>query len=167
MKTISKAFDALEKGIKGICGVLATGFTMMTLVSVVARYLLKNPIWWSEQFCRYLFVWMLMLYAPVIVRHSKNLGFDLIVAKLPQKAQDFLQLLCEALIGVFGICYCVYTIQLCEKFANKLMDGIRIPAPIMYSSQAVCGALLFLFSIEVVAKRIVELKNNKKEEQAQ
>ena len=88
MKIIGKAFDALEKGIKVICGVLATGFTIMTLISVIARYVLNAPIWWSEQFCRYLFVWMLMLYAPIIVRHNKNLGFDLVVSKLPKIVQE-------------------------------------------------------------------------------
>ena len=166
MKTIGKAFDVLEKGIKVICGVLATGFTIMTLISVIARYVLNAPIWWSEQFCRNLFVWMLMLYAPIIVRHNKNLGFDLVVSKLPKIVQEITWLICEALIGVFGACYCVYTLQLCEKFATKIMEGIRIPALVMYSSQAVCGALLAMFSLELVINHIIALKNNKKEGQS-
>ena len=163
MKTVGKVFDALEKGIKAICIVLAAGFTIMTLISVIARYVLSAPIWWSEQFCRYLFIWMLMIYAPIIVRHNKNLGFDLVVAKLPKMAQEITWLLSEILTGVFGVCYCVYTIQLCEKFSHKLMEGIRIPAPYMYSSQAVCGALLALFSLELVINHIIALKNGKKE----
>lgn len=165
MKTIGNTLDVLEKGIKTVCCALAAGFTVMTLISVIARYVLGAPIWWSEQFCRYLFVWMLMLYAPIIVRHNKNLGFDLVVSKLPKMVQEITWLMCEVLIGVFGACYCVYTIQLCEKFSSKLMDGIRIPAPIMYASQAVCGALLALFSLEVVINHIIALKNGKKEEE--
>ena len=106
---------------------------------------------------------MLMLYAPLIVRKGKNLGFDLVVTKLPYMVQEILQLVCEILIGLFGALYCVYTIQLCEKFANKLMEGIRIPAPIMYASQAVCGALICIFSIEVIVNHIIALKNSKKE----
>ena len=43
------------------------------------------------------------------------------------------------------------------------MEGIRIPAPIMYSSQAVCGALIFIFSIEVIVNHIIALKSSKKE----
>lgn len=163
MKTIGKAFDALEKGIKVICGFLAAGFTIMTLISVIARYVLSSPIWWSEQFCRYLFIWMLMLYAPIIVRHNKNLGFDLVVAKLPKIVQEITWLISEALIVVFGACYCYYTLQLCEKFSHKIMEGIRIPAPVMYSAQAVCGALLAVFSLELVINHIIALKNNKKE----
>ena len=163
MKTVGKVFDAVEKGIKAICIVLAAGFTITTLISVIARYILGAPIWWSEQFCRYLFIWMLMLYAPIIVRHNKNLGFDLVVAKLPKIVQEITWLISEALIGVFGACYCYYTLQLCEKFSHKIMEGIRIPAPVMYSAQAVCGALLAVFSLELVINHIIALKNNKKE----
>ena len=163
MKTIKKIFDAVENVIKAVCCILVCGFTVMTLISVIARYVLHAPIWWSEQFCRYLFIWMLMLYAPLIVRKGKNLGFDLVVTKLPYMVQEILQLICEILIGLFGALYCVYTIQLCEKFANKLMEGIRIPAPIMYASQAVCGALICIFSIEVIVNNIIALKNSKKE----
>lgn len=163
MHAIKKVFDAVERGIKAVCCTLACGFTVMTLISVIARYVLRSPIWWSEQFCRYLFVWMLMLYAPIIVRKGKNLGFDLVVTKLPHMVQEVLQLICEALIGTFGAFYCVYTIQLCIKFSHKLMEGIRIPAPVMYISQAVCGALICIFSIEVIANHVIALKNEKKE----
>ena len=130
LNTITKTFDGLERVIKAVCSVLVVGFTGMTLIQVIARYVLSAPIWWSEQFCRYLFIWMLMLYAPVIIRHGQNLGFDLFVKRLPKKAQDILLLVCEILIGAFGGCYAFYSIQLCEKFANKIMEGIRLPAPV-------------------------------------
>ena len=163
MNTITKTFDGLERVIKAVCSVLVVGFTGMPLIQVIARYVLSAPIWWSEQFCRYLFIWMLMLYAPIIVRHNKNLGFDLVVAKMPKIVQEITWLISEALIGVFGACYCYYTLQLCEKFSHKIMEGIRIPAPVMYSAQAVCGALLAVFSLELVINHIIALKNNKKE----
>ena len=89
--------------------------------------------------------------------------FDLVVAKLPKIVQEITWLISEALIGVFGACYCYYTLQLCEKFSHKIMEGIRIPAPVMYSAQAVCGALLAVFSLELVINHIIALKNNKKE----
>ena len=58
MKAIGKIFDVLEKILKNICGALVVGFTGITLVAVIARYVLNSPIWWSEQLCRYLFIWI-------------------------------------------------------------------------------------------------------------
>ena len=154
LKAIGKIFDVLEKILKNICGALVVGFTGITLVAVIARYVLNSPIWWSEQLCRYLFIWMLMLYFPIIVRHEQNLGFDVLVKRLP-----------NMLICAFGGFYFAYTVQLCQKFnaAHKYLDGIHLPASFMYSSQAVGAALLVLFSLEVVINLFIKIVHENKD----
>lgn len=165
MKVIGKFFDILEKILKNICGVLVVGFTSITLVAVIARYMLNSPIWWSEQLCRYLFIWMLMLYFPIIVRHEQNLGFDVIVKRLPKKFQDISWLICNILICAFGCFYFAYTLQLCQNFnaAHKYLDGIHLPASFMYSSQAVGAALLVIFSLEVVINQFIKIIHENKD----
>ena len=155
--------DGLEKVLKALSMVLILGFTVMTLIQVISRYVFGHPIWWGEQFCRYLFVWMIMLYMPVIVRHNRNLGFDVVVKLLPKKAQDLLWLFCEILIGAFGAYYCWHSIDLCIRFGHKFMEGLRVPAPVMYGSQVVGAAALTLFSIELVVKHIIDIAHGRLE----
>lgn len=164
MKVYSKILDVLEKIIRNVCGALVVGFTLITLVAVIARYVMSAPIWWSEQFCRYLFIWMLMLYFPLIVRHEQNLGFDVVYKRLPKKAQDLTWIFCHILIAGFGVCYFIYTIQLCQKYSalHKMTEGIRVPAAFMYSSQAVGAALLVLFTVEVIIKLIIRSRNGER-----
>ena len=57
MKTVGKAFDRLEAVLKVISGVLLVGFVILTLVQVIMRYVFKNPLSWSEQLARYMFIW--------------------------------------------------------------------------------------------------------------
>ena len=165
LKAIGKIFDVLENILKNICGALVVGFTGITLVAVIARYVLNSPIWWSEQLCRYLFIWMLMLYFPIIVRHEQNLGFDVLVKRLPKKFQDISWLICNMLICAFGGFYFAYTVQLCQKFsaAHKYLDGIHLPASFMYSSQAVGAVLLVLFSLEVVINLFIKIVHENKD----
>ena len=168
LKAVGSVFDVLEKLLKNICGVLVIGFSSITLISVIARYVFSSPLWWSEQLCRYLFIWMLMLYFPIIVRHEQNLGFDVLVKRLPKKIQDVTWLICNGLICAFGVYYLVYTVQLCQKFnaAHKILDGIRIPASVMYSSQAVGAIFLILFSLEVVINLAIQILHEKKDGEA-
>lgn len=163
MKSVGKALDMLERIIRVICGVLVAGFSALTLIQVIMRYVFSAPIWWSEQACRYMFIWMLMLYVPLIVRHGQNLGFDLLVNRLNEKAQSVMLLICEILIGAFGGFFCVYSIQLCQRFSGRFMDGLHVPASFMYGSEAVCGGLILLFSLEVVINHICKLAKNGKE----
>ena len=109
MKTVGKAFDRLEAVLKVISGVLLVGFVILTLVQVIMRYVFKNPLSWSEQLARYMFIWMLMLYMPVIMRHGNNLGFDLIINRLSKKAQNIFWIICETLIAAFAALYCIYS----------------------------------------------------------
>lgn len=157
MKIIGKAFDSLEKVLKIICGVLLVGFVALTLIQVVMRYVFGNPLSWSEQLARYMFIWMLMLYMPVIMRHGNNLGFDLIINRLSKKAQNVFWIICEMLIAAFAALYCTYSVQLCIKFSRKTLVGLGIKANWVYSAQIVGAALLFLFSLELVINRILKI----------
>ena len=163
MKTVGKVFDKVELVLKWISGILLVAFTLLTLVQVVSRYIFEMPLSWSEQLARYMFIWMLMLYMPVIMRHGNNLGFDLIVNRLPKKAQDVFWVLCEFLIAGFAALYCTYSIQLCQKFAKKTLVGLGIKAPWVYSSQIVGAAILCLFSVEVAVNRILRMRQEDKE----
>ena len=156
MKIIGKAFDSLEKALKIICGVLLVGFVALTLIQVVMRYVFGNPLSWSEQLARYMFIWMLMLYMPVIMRHGNNLGFDLIINRLSKKVQNVFWIICEMLIAAFAALYCTYSVQLCIKFSRKTLVGLGIKANWVYSAQIVGAALLFLFSLELVINRILK-----------
>ena len=100
MKTVGKVFDWVELALKWISGLLLVAFTLLTLAQVISRYIFSMPLSWSEQLARYMFIWMLMLFMPVIMRHGNNLGFDLIINKLPKTAQDVFWIICESMIAV-------------------------------------------------------------------
>lgn len=157
MSTIKKCFDTVEWGLKGISGLLLVAFTVLTLVQVIARYVFQAPLSWSEQAARYLFVWMIMLYMPVIMRDGGNLGFDLVVKHLPKKVRNGLWLLCEVLICGFAGLYCLYSVQLCERFAGKIMIGLNIKAPWVYASQIAGAGILCLFTLEMIVNHLLRL----------
>ncbi|MEI3086347.1 MAG: TRAP transporter small permease subunit [Oscillospiraceae bacterium] len=116
----------MTRSLSNTPGALVVGFTGITLVAVIARYVLDSSIRWSEQLCRYLFIWMLMLYFPIIVRHEQNLGFDVLVKRLPRSFRIWL--ICNMPICAFGGFDFAYTVQLCQKFnaAHKYLDGIHL-----------------------------------------
>lgn len=154
LKKVGEIFDGVEKVLKVTTAALMIAFSVLTLLQVVMRYAFGSPLSWSEQTSRYLFVWMLMLYMPVIMRDKGNMSFDLLTRKLPKMAQEALTLACELLIAAFGLLYCVYSTQLCVRFAGKVMVGIGIAAPWVYASQIVGAGLLFLFTAELIIHHI-------------
>src|SRR2546421_1092207 len=63
--------------------VLVTMLTAVTFAQVCARYVLGDPLIWSEEAARYLFVWVSMIGAALALREGGHFGLDLLIRRAP------------------------------------------------------------------------------------
>src|ERR1700730_14471198 len=64
--------------------VLVAMLTAVTFAQVCARYVLGDPLIWSEEAARYLFVWVSMIGAALALREGGHFGLDLLIRPMPQ-----------------------------------------------------------------------------------
>src|SRR5207302_151901 len=57
--------------------VLVFLLTAVTFAQVAARYVLGDPLIWSEEAARYLFVWVSMIGAALAIREGGHFGLDI------------------------------------------------------------------------------------------
>jgi TRAP-type C4-dicarboxylate transport system permease small subunit len=62
---------------------LVTLLTAVTFAQVITRYVLDNPLIWSEEAARYLFVWVSMIGAALAIRQGGHFGLDLLIRPMP------------------------------------------------------------------------------------
>ena len=77
-----KVVDGLMKVIQRIMGALLACAVLLVLVQVFFRYLLKAPLGWTDQLCRFLFVWIVFLGLPVLFHKKAATAFDLLSSHL-------------------------------------------------------------------------------------
>ncbi len=164
MKGYSKFLDACEKVARAVSIVIMVIILALTLYQVFARYIFKSQTWWAEQLCRYMFIWMIMIYMPVIVRHGQNLGFDMLIKHFPKKTQDIFWLIADFLIAAFGAFYAYYTIVLSMKYfkIGKIYEGLNWHCWWLYLAQAIAGAFIVIYSVEVICNRVKLIRNDSK-----
>jgi len=63
--------------------VLVAILTAVTFAQVCARYVLGDPLLWSEEAARYLFVWVAMIGAALALREGSHFGLDLLIRRAP------------------------------------------------------------------------------------
>src|SRR6202022_17411 len=63
--------------------VLVTMLTAVTFAQVCARYVLGDPLIWSEEAARYLFVWVSMIGAALALHEGGHFGLDLLIRRAP------------------------------------------------------------------------------------
>ena len=67
----------------GVIIVLVSCLTAVTFAQVVTRYGLSDPLIWSEELARYLFVWVSMIGAALAIREGGHFGLDLLIRRVP------------------------------------------------------------------------------------
>lgn len=149
-----KAYHGLMKAVRAV----VTGILVVDVVIVVAqvffRFVLKNPLGWSEQICRLLFLWAIMLGIPVVFYEKCDLVFDILFEKFPPKLQKIMSCV-FALISIgFCVFYFIAGMSLCIKTGARMTAGVKMPLNVLYGAQPVCAALLLLVFIERLIKAI-------------
>lgn len=153
--------DTFESIIRHICTVLMVGIMLMVALQVFTRYAMNNALPWSEHAARALFIWMIMLYAGVLVRQAGNLGFDLVVTKLPTPVQDVLAFACELGILAFSAYWCVQSISLCRSLSRFSFADLKLPYNSVYLAEPVGAVIIMIFSIEVIVRRILAIRERR------
>lgn len=162
---LKKILDGLERVIKVVCAVLLIGIMMLVAAQVFTRYVMENALTWSEHAARALFIWMIMLYAGILVRNAGNLGFDLIAKVLPKWLNNTFNFICEAGILIFSAYWCINGIKLCQSFSGIKFADLKLPYNLVYAAEPVGAAIICIFSVEVIVRRILDLRNERRNEE--
>ena len=84
-----------------VAGLLIGAITVLVTVQVFSRYVLNDTPPWSEEVCRYLFIWASFLGACVAMGRASHLGVDSLVTRLPSGSREILRHAVTALVAVF------------------------------------------------------------------
>ena len=134
-------------------------------LQVVFRYFLHNPIDWTEQLARYLFLFMCMYGLPVAYRNHGLIAFDLLLVRFPIMVQRIIELVSWIIVGAYGAFYFIQSYTLFNKMGSKIAATcIHIPEKIPQSAQLVCSFFIFWFSIELIIDTIKKFKEPAKVE---
>ncbi|GAK59395.1 tripartite ATP-independent periplasmic transporter DctQ component [Candidatus Vecturithrix granuli] len=74
--------------------ITATGaMTIVVLLGVVFRYVIRHPLSWSEEVARYLMIWAASLAVSIGIMQREHLGITFLVSRLPHSAQKYVAVL--------------------------------------------------------------------------
>jgi TRAP-type C4-dicarboxylate transport system permease small subunit len=151
MSALIRLCDMVEKSIKVIMAALIAGMVVLIASQVGFRYVLNEPLAWTEEVARHLMVWAGLLGAAVAYRRKGHLGMDILVMHLGKPWQRIVEMILQALsIGFFGILV-IHGIPLVGRTMGQLSSAIRIPMGYIYASIPVGSALILLFAVEKIA----------------
>lgn len=98
--TVKEFYEFIGKAEVFIAKVALAALTALVFGSAIARTL-HHPIVWAVDMATFLFAWCVFLSGDVAIRRDKLVSIDLVVTRLPQKAQFYIKLFNQLVIMLF------------------------------------------------------------------
>jgi TRAP-type C4-dicarboxylate transport system permease small subunit len=129
-------------------GVLTGAIVVITMAAVWWRYVINDPISWSEQICRILFVWMTFLGAAVLYRQKLHFTIDMVVMLIPDPLRTLLYWLAEIGVLVFAVIFFIFGLKLSLDTWTNTFGALDITPASFYLSAPASSALIVIYFIE-------------------
>jgi TRAP-type C4-dicarboxylate transport system permease small subunit len=125
---------------------LTVVMVVAVFLQVVFRYVVNQPLSWSEELARYVFVWASMLGASMGVKKKTHFCLDAFLKLFPQTQRKIIEAFLYVLISVLLIVLVYYGALFSRDLYVQTAPGLNIPMAIPYAAVPV-GALLMLLHI--------------------
>ncbi|MBP2238245.1 TRAP-type C4-dicarboxylate transport system permease small subunit [Sinorhizobium kostiense] len=139
----------LEETLAAILLVFA--FVVIAL-QIATRFILRDPLFWTEEAARYAFVWLVALGAAAGLTSRTHITMDIVPMMLPERAQLILRLVLDLLV-LGALLILVYYGSFGAMRAHKVMSiAIGVPESWLYGALPVFGLLAAVRIMLVMAR---------------
>ena len=139
-----KLFDAF---IENLVFALSLGYVIVSFLQVLFRYVFNQSLSWSEELCRYLFVWTVFIGSGIGLYHRKHVNVDLLEKALPIHIRRYFILCLDLCVIGFLVFFLIVGTQLALKNMTQLSPAMGIPLGYIYISIPFGSIVMLIYAV--------------------
>jgi TRAP-type C4-dicarboxylate transport system permease small subunit len=155
---VKKTLDVIDRTTDILCLVFMSVGFVITFFHIIGRYILKMPIFFSEELARYCFIWACMLGASVVNRHDEHTNVNYFTTLLPTRTQGWLYIGRQIVILLLLVALIYYGVTLSIKMRTVETAAMEISWSFIYMALPIGSLLVILTTIRLIATKARELK---------
>ncbi len=124
-----RIINVVEKIVGTICVV---SMVVVLFLQVFTRYVLRNPLYWSEELARIILIWSVFLGAVFSFRSGTHMRIDILMKKLPMRLRMAVNLVSKTIVTVFSVVLVIHGSILSSKMMRIIAPATKIPTGIIY-----------------------------------
>lgn len=136
--------------------ILFLAMTVTVLIQVFFRFVVQNPLRWTEEMARYLMIWLVLMASAVAMRNKSHLQVDVLTSALPRNPKRILTWVVDVLTIVFLSVMTYYGIQVVITTMAQTSPAMQVPMALIYAAFPTGGILMIL---ELVVRLVNSFKN--------
>lgn len=150
--------DRLNCGIKRILGILLTIMSLVVIVQVIFRGL-KMSLPWSEEFSRYVMIYIVFLGAGYAVRFDLLMSVKFLWEKVPKSVLPVLSIFVNLLMGAFFLLLFVQGFKILGTVGSQTSPAMQLPMSLAYGAIPLGGALMMINCLAVILESLMKVRN--------
>ena len=134
--------------VKTVNFVIVVMFTIMAsavFIQVVFRYIIHQPIYWSEELPRFLLIWLTFLGSVMAMKNQSHLSITLVINRLPVRIRAGVQFVANILVIVFILIMVWGGIVLTRLTMPNRTAALQMPTGLFYLAAPVGGVLMIFY----------------------
>jgi len=139
----------LQKIVGALVIVGLAGIVLLVTLQIIDRYLFKDPVVWTEELARYVFVWSTIFGASLALRRFELICVTFILDRLPPIPRRIAMALGLLGVIVFFWIFVQYGSKLLVTAmgAGTTSPGLGAPMYLIYLIFPIGGTMMLIFSI--------------------
>lgn len=143
-------FDIMDRCINWFLAILMAGMVVIITAQVGYRFILNNPLSWSEEAGRYLFVWISFMGAAAGVRYQVHLGIDLMDKLLSPGAYRWVVVVVNLIIQIFLLMIIYWGFKILGIIQFQESPSMHISMRYPYMAVPVGGICMLINSLRIM-----------------
>jgi C4-dicarboxylate transporter DctQ subunit len=137
----------VDKGAQVLLATVMGAMATVVIIQVFTRYVLKVPLFWTEELARYLMIWAAILGAALGVGRGVHTRILWFVDFFPPPLQALIELLTYVLMMVFVVVTIVGAVNLLPFLKFQVSPAMRISMVYPYLAVPTgCGIMMVLMA---------------------
>lgn len=147
---MKRAFSALAEFTAGVAAIGIAVAVVLNLAQIVYRYVLFDPLAWTEEAMRYLMVWVTMLGIAASLYRGEEASAGLLGGLPSPRLQKTLHLIRIALVLIFGIMLAWFGLPFALGAGSQVSPAAQIPMIWPNLAMFAGGVLVIVMAIGMV-----------------
>ena len=140
--------NVLNKILNALTGMSFLAMVLLVCWQVFTRYILKNPSSWSEELVSYLFAWMSLLGASIVVGERGHMNIPIVVERMGATARKGFSIFAEVIAFLFATIILVYGgMQITSLAMGQMPSSLGVAVGVFYVVLPLSGVLNMLYAI--------------------
>ena len=152
LRSLTRFDNLLAKAEAAVLVTLVAVMTLVVFLQVVYRYVLIQPLYWSEELARYLFIWLSILGATLGLQKRGHFGLDFFYRMVPDQQRRFLQFLIDLLVGGVILVILIQGVKLVQATILQKSPAMEISMGWAYACLPVGAGLMVIHLLVIIIK---------------